>query len=109
MLRWIRNRRRRKLLSEPFPADWERVLRELSFYRLLTPAEQAHLQQDVRVFVTEKNWEGVHGLQLTDPIQVRIAAHACYLILRLDLSCYDRTMSILVYPNSYSVPEKFAI
>jgi Mlc titration factor MtfA (ptsG expression regulator) len=109
MLHWFRDRRRRKLLSEPFPAEWEAVLRELSFYRLLTPVEQEQLQHDVRIFVAEKNWEGVHGLELTDAMRVRIAAHACYLILGLDLSCYDRTMSILVYPNAYSVPEQFAI
>jgi Mlc titration factor MtfA (ptsG expression regulator) len=97
------------LLEQPFPADWAAELDSLHFYRLLTPDEQAHLQRDLRVFAAEKNWEGVHGLELTDAIRVRIAAHACYLILGLDLSCYDRTMSILVYPDAYSVPEQFAI
>ena len=85
------------------------MLEELEFYQRLTADEQAHLQRDIRVFVAEKHWEGVHGLELTDAVRVRIAAHACYLILGLDLSCYDRTMSILVYPDSYSVPEQFAI
>lgn len=109
MLRWFRNRRRRLLLQEPFPADWQATLNQLEFYRLLTPDEQQHLQSDVRVFIAEKNWEGVHGLELTDEMRVRIAAHACYMILGLNLNCYDRTMSILVYPDAYSVPDQFAI
>lgn len=109
MFHWLRDRRRRKLLSEPFPAAWEAELRDLSFYQLLTASEQERLQRDVRIFVAEKNWEGVRGLELTDAMRVRVAAHACYLILGLDLSWYDRTMSILVYPNAYSVPEQFAL
>jgi Mlc titration factor MtfA (ptsG expression regulator) len=96
------------LLREPFPGEWEAVLHELNFYNLLTPAEQEHLRRDVRVFVAEKNWEGVR-IALTDEMRVRVAAHACYLILHLDLSCYDRTMSILIYPDSYAVPQEFAL
>src|SRR5262245_25623274 len=103
MFRWFRDRRRRRLVEGPFPAEWNAVLLELAFYNVLSPAEQQQFQRDVRIFVAEKNWEGVHGLELTEAMQVRIAAHACYLILGLDLSCYDRTMSILVYPDSYSV------
>ena len=105
---WFRDRRRSRLLSEPFPAAWEAVLQELSFFQLLTPAEQEHLRRDVRVFVSEKNWEGVR-IELTDEMRVRVAAHACYLILQLDLSCYDRTMSILLYPDSYSVPQEMGL
>lgn len=108
MLNWFRDRRRAQLLSEPFPADWEAVLRALSFYNLLTSAEQEHLRRDVRVFVAEKNWEGVR-IELTDEMRVRVAAHACYLILHLDLSCYDRTMSILIYPDSYAVPQEVGL
>jgi Mlc titration factor MtfA (ptsG expression regulator) len=109
MLRWFRNRRRRRLLEEKFPAEWLEVLAELPFFGLLSPAEQEQLQRDVRIFVAEKNWEGVHGLELTDAMRVRIAAHACYLILALGLACYDRVMSILVYPDSYSVPQQVPI
>jgi len=108
VLHWFRDRRRAQLLSERFPAEWEAVLQELSFYHLLTPPEQEHLQRDVRVFVAEKNWEGVR-IELTDAMRVRVAAHACYLILKLDLACYDRTMSILIYPDAYAVPQEFAL
>ena len=108
MLNWFRDRRRAQLLSEPFPAEWEAVLRSLTFYNLLTPAEQEHLRRDMRVFIAEKNWEGVR-IELTDEMRVRVAAHACYLILHLDLSCYDRTMSILMYPDAYAVPQEVGL
>lgn len=108
MLSWFRNRRRARLLKQPFPPEWLEVLHELNFYRLLTPAEQEHLQRDVQVFVAEKHWEGVR-IELTEAMRVRVAAHACYIILGLDLSCYDRTMSILIYPDAYSVPQEFAL
>ena len=109
MFRWFRDRRRQRLAEEPFPGEWEAVLRELAFYNVLSPDEQRHLQRDVRIFVAEKNWEGVHGLDITDAMRVRIAAHACYMILGLDFACYDRAMSILVYPDTYSVPQQVPI
>jgi Mlc titration factor MtfA (ptsG expression regulator) len=48
-------------------------------------------------------------IELTDEMRVRVAAHACYLILHLDLSCYDRTMSILIYPDAYAVPQEVGL
>lgn len=109
MIRWFRNRRRRLLLQKPFPPEWQATLEEVDFFRLLNSEEQSQLQRDVRVFVAEKHWEGVHGIELTDAMQVRIAAFACRLILGLGIDCYNRTMSILVYPDAYAVPEQFAI
>lgn len=107
---WLKNRRRKKLLAEPFPAEWEEWLRaNFRQYDLLTPAERERLKRDVRVFVAEKNWEGVYGLELTDEMRVTIAAQACYLVLGLDVSWFDRTLSVLVYPDAYQVKDKFTI
>src|SRR5262249_31794013 len=55
----FKGRRRRKLLSSPFPHAWLAYLRKnVGIYALLTPAEQERLQADLRVFVAEKRWEG---------------------------------------------------
>ena len=60
---WLKQRRRRKILAEPFPAEWLEILRgNVPHYKLLTEAEQAKLRDDLRVFIAEKNWEGCGGL-----------------------------------------------
>jgi MtfA peptidase len=104
---WFRHRRRKKLLSQPFPAAWFEILeRNLFHYRYLTPDEQARLRSDVLVFVAEKNWEGCGGLELTDEIKVSIAALACLLLLCLEHDYYAHSPSILVYPRGYLVPRR---
>jgi Mlc titration factor MtfA (ptsG expression regulator) len=99
---WLRQRRRRKLLARPFPAEWLTYLRKnVVHYQYLSEGEQARLRDDLRIFVAEKSWEGCGGLQMTDEIKVTIAAQACLLVLGMEHNYYDRVLSILVYPYGY--------
>jgi Mlc titration factor MtfA (ptsG expression regulator) len=99
---WLRQRRRRRILAEPFPATWLPYLeKNVAHYRYLSEAEQARLRGDLRVVIAEKNWEGCGGLAMTDEIRVTIAAHACLLVLGMEHNDYDRVKSILVYPHGY--------
>jgi Mlc titration factor MtfA (ptsG expression regulator) len=107
VLHYLRERRRRKLLAAPFPADWEaHLLRNVAHYRWLDAEEQKHLRELVRVFVAEKHWEGCGGLALTDEVRVTIAAHACLLVLGLPNELYRNVISILVYPSTVVVPPR---
>ena len=109
MLNWFRNRRRRKLLAGPFPAEWEAIIRRnVAHDRWLDGEDQAQLRDLVRVFVAEKNWEGCGGLDLTDEIRVTIAGHACILILKLPHVLYRNVASILVYPSTVVLPPRRA-
>ena len=107
---WLKQRRRRKILAEPFPAEWLAILRRnVPHYKLLTESEQAKLRDDVRVFIAEKNWEGCGGLVLTDEIRLTIAAQACLLVLAIEHDFYPMLMSILVYPAGYEAPSRTVI
>lgn len=102
LLSWLRQRRREKILAEPFPADWLPYLsRNIVHYRYLSEAEQARLRDDLRIFIAEKHWEGCGGLAITDEIKVTIAAQAMLLVLGLEHNYFDRVLSILVYPRGY--------
>jgi MtfA peptidase len=104
---WLRNRRRKRILAAPFPAEWlAYVERNLSHYEFLSPAEKAKLRDDLRVFVAEKNWEGCGGLAVTDEMKVTIAAQACLMTLGLDGEPFRGVLSILIYPAGYAVPEE---
>jgi len=105
VLHWLRDRRRRRLLSGPFPADWDaHLVRNVPHYAWLDLQERRRLHDLVRVFVAEKRWEGCGGLALTDEIRVTIAAQACLLILALPDDLYRSVRSILVYPSTVVPP-----
>ncbi|HNY49109.1 MAG TPA: zinc-dependent peptidase [Smithella sp.] len=107
IFRWLTNRRRAKLQQEPFPEDWEDIIkRNVSHYCLLDDSERVHLRRLIQVFIAEKNWEGCGGLELTDEIRVTIAAQACLLILCLPHNFYHNVETILVYPSTVIPPQR---
>ena len=64
IFRWLRGRRRAKLLATPFPEAWRRSLEALPFYGTLDADERSRLEAILRVIVAEKRWEGLGGLEL---------------------------------------------
>ncbi|MBA4015624.1 MAG: hypothetical protein C0483_00400 [Pirellula sp.] len=103
---WLTNRRRRKLIAQPFPAAWSEVLEsDLHHYARLTPAEQTRVRDYVRVFVAEKNWEGCGGLALTDEMKVVIAGLVAVLVLGFPPVYFDAVVSLLIYPAGYVAQE----
>lgn len=105
--RWWRNRRRRKILAQGFSAAWEAILLEnVRQFASLPDEEQQHLRACTQILIAEKYWEGCNGLVLTDEIRVTIAGQASLLLLGKSLDEFQRLMTILVYPETYMVPEK---
>ena len=100
--RYKRRARRQRALRAPFPREWDEILRSnLPPYEKLPPALQQELQQDIKVFIAEKSFEGCGGLTMTDEIKLTIAGQACMLLLNRDDDCYPKLFSILVYPSTY--------
>src|SRR5258705_3184165 len=74
VLRWLTERRRKRLLETPFPAAWTEILESnVAACKLLDDDERQRLRDLVQVFIAEKHWEGAGGLELTDEIKVTIA------------------------------------
>jgi Mlc titration factor MtfA (ptsG expression regulator) len=106
MFSWLTERRRHKLLEQPFPAEWNRHFEAIALWKRLDGAMQARLRDLVQVFVSEKHWEGCGGLELTGEIQVTIAALACVLLLGREHALYADVESILVYPTTMVSPPR---
>jgi hypothetical protein len=99
---WLRRRRRRKLMAQPFPDEWRRILRaNVRHYALLSETERRRLEQKMLVFVAEKHWEGIEGQEVTDEVRVTIAALACLMLLGTDDYYFDRVDSIIVVPGEF--------
>ncbi|MFH1998203.1 MAG: M90 family metallopeptidase, partial [Planctomycetota bacterium] len=75
-------------------------------YARLPENDQLELQRHILVFLSEKQFEGCRGLEITDEIRVTIAAQACILLLHRDTDYYPQVSSILVYPTAFTVPVK---
>jgi Mlc titration factor MtfA (ptsG expression regulator) len=102
---WLRNRRRRRLLAEPFPPAWEEILHDnVPYAARLTGTERDKLRDDLRLLVTEKDWEGCDGVRVSDEMRVTIAGNAALLVLGRGVDAYRRVTSILVYPAAFTVP-----
>ncbi len=106
-LAWIKEQRRRRVLSQPYPSGWVHILeRNVYHYRELSDREQHKLRDDLRVLVAEKNWEGCGGLEMTEEIQVTIAGQAALLLLGCKDQFFDKVKSVLVYPDAYIARER---
>lgn len=104
---WLRNRRRRKLLAEPFPTEWRQALHGgVGHFSLVPESQRSKLTDIVRVLVFEKEWEGCRGLELTDEMRIVISALAGVLILGFDDFYFDNVQTILVYPDAFVVRQE---
>ncbi len=91
----------------PFPSVWEEIIRRnAAHYCMLEDAQRAHLRTLIQVFISEKNWEGAGGLEMTDEIRVTISAQACLLLLGLPHNFYQNVKSIIVYPSTVVPPQR---
>ena len=102
---WLRSRRRRKLLAEPFPVRWAAFLdRNVGHYPLLSAPEQTRLRDAARILLAEKQWLGRGGLFLNEEMRVTIAAQAALLLLGTDRGYFARVREVVVFPTEFRTP-----
>lgn len=107
MFGWLTERRRKRLLEEPFPEAWDSYIEDnVALVKRLDADQRQRLRELVQVFVAEKHWEGCGGLEMTDEIRVTVAAQACFLLLGREHALYADVESILVYPSTVVAPER---
>jgi len=102
---WLSDWRRKRLLDRHRidGALWQRAARGLGFVRALGPADEKRLKDLVILFLAQKQFEGAHGIKVSDAMRVSIAAQACLPILELGLDWYRGWTGIVVYPGDFRV------
>ena len=101
MFSWFRNRRRRAVISQPFPDSWDDYLaRRVRHFERLTSTEQDRIRAVVQILVREKQWVG-YDCEVTDAMRVAIAGNAALLTLGFDKPYYfDRLDTLVVHRSA---------
>ncbi|WP_016948734.1 M90 family metallopeptidase [Anabaena sp. PCC 7108] len=103
-------RKRNGLKHRPFPPLWNAIIENnFPIYLYLSSDERRRLQGHIQVFLTEKQFIGCRGLQVTEEKKIIIAAVACLLLLNERGEYFPKLRSVLVYPSAYIVKETAAI
>ncbi|MCP4987390.1 MAG: zinc-dependent peptidase [Colwellia sp.] len=98
---WIEHKRD-KARRLPFNKQWRKIIQQRVPYFKQMPADlQLQLKQHIQVFVSEKNFVGCNGIEITDEIKITIAAQACLLLLNRKTDYYPKLKTILVYPSAF--------
>lgn len=101
-------RRRRSILSEPFPAEWEAVLQqEVVFFRVLPDEDKPRFRREIQVFLGEKLITGI-GTDLDEKTRVLVAAGAVIPIFGFPEWEWDQIREVLVYPDRFNQQHAFA-
>jgi Mlc titration factor MtfA (ptsG expression regulator) len=105
---WRRRRdaRRRQLMAQPFPAEWERILRSRwRLYPRLPLDIRQRLQGCLHVLLAEKRFEPCGRLpEITEEMRILILGQAALLLAGRpaeEHQFFPDLVSILVYPGSF--------
>ena len=94
-------RRRRAILREPFPREWEAVLqRDVVFFRALDPPAQQRFRSQLQVFLGEKQITGIK-VQLDTTTRVLAATSAIIPIFGFTDWEWHQINEVLVYPSRF--------
>ena len=101
MLQWLFGKRK-QLLKKPIePEELKRLDQSLWQAKHLNKEQREQIVRWSRVFISEKTWEGCEGLKITVELQWQIATSAAMMVLAYPDWYFDKTSTILVYPQVY--------
>jgi len=99
---WFKNRKRRSWRNQPLPSEWLGIIEHnVPYYQYLTDEERRELHGHIQIFLHEKRFEGLEGLEITDEIRVTVAAQACILLLNRKTDYFPLIKTIFIYPHRY--------
>ncbi len=98
---WTRQRHRADLLATPLSGYQRAIVAQLvPLTRKLPPELHGKLEGKINAFLEQVDFIGCNGLDVTDEMQLSIAAQACLLVVNSD-TWYDHLTTILIYPSAF--------
>jgi MtfA peptidase len=95
---WLPWRRRQPPVFED---RWRPLLADhLAVWAELDDATRHRLEDLTARFLVDKHWEAARGFEVTEEMRVVVSAHACTLVLGLDLDHYRYVHTVIVHPSA---------
>ena len=109
MFQFIQNWLDQRILqrSTVTPVQWDMAFGSLPLLTGLTSDEKQRLQELVILFCHHKQFEGAHGLVVTQSMKLVIALQACLPVLKLGLEGYEGWTTVIVYPSGFAPKRVF--
>jgi len=101
VLRIRKRQARTRLLATPLTAQDRRIVAEQVPLLARLPADlRPALEGKINRFLAQVDMIGCNGLDVTEEMEVSIAAQACLLVVNTD-AWYDNLTTILIYPGAF--------
>ncbi|WP_171128868.1 MULTISPECIES: zinc-dependent peptidase [unclassified Ruegeria] len=98
---WSKQSKRAALLATALSEDErDTIERMVPIIRRLPAGLRNKLDGKVNLFRNQVSFYGCDGLEVTEEMELSIAAQACLLVINSDL-WYDNLTTILIYPNAF--------
>lgn len=100
---WVRRRhhRRAAVMRQPFPDEWEQILRhDVAFFKALNEIQKARFRHMVQIFLDEVRITGIRT-DVDETVRVLVAASAVIPIFGFHDWEYRRLREVLIYPDSF--------
>ena len=98
---WRRWRTARTLERRAIPEPlWQLTLARYPFLAARSASKLAELREMATLFLAQKEFNGVRGLEVSDEMAVAIAAQACLPALELGLEWFDGFVGIVVHEDA---------
>ncbi len=106
MFRLFKGARRRHTLAREIPPEWiDYVTEYLPIFDLLPPEEARTFLHHLKILVWEKHWVGAMDFELTERVQVIIAAQGARMARGLPENVFDRLSEFVVYGVDFVRPD----
>lgn len=98
---WSRQQARARLLATAL-SDHQRAIiaKQVPLTRKLPPELRGKFEGKINAFLNQFEFVGCGGLEVTEKMQLSIAAQACLLVVNSD-TWYEHLRTILIYPGAF--------
>jgi len=98
---WVKRLERQRLLDSPLTdADRAIIDTHVPMIRRLPSRFRAMLEGKVNLFLEQVTFQGCDGLEVTEEMELSIAAQACLLVVNSNL-WYENLTTVLIYPGAF--------
>ncbi|MEM6658660.1 MAG: M90 family metallopeptidase [Pseudomonadota bacterium] len=98
---WSKKQKRTALLAAPLNDHQRAIIKtQVPILQKLPERLHAALEGKMNLFLNQVRYYGCDGLDVTEEMELSIAAQACLLVVNTDM-WYDNLTTILIYPNAF--------